>query len=141
MHCFANTGERTIFHSEETKPVLDSLYVCVCDEERLTSPQGGAGQVWVCRRGSPHPKGVPEDDSSTANALLCSAHPCSEGLDPPVGSSQGNGRQAREEEDAPCSPEALLTLCMKRLMIPDTDPVKDSEGVIPLPPYSRFPPS
>jgi len=47
----------------------------------------------------------------------------------------------REEGDAPCSPETLLTICAKRLMISDTDLVKDLEGAILLPLPSRFPPS
>lgn len=60
-------------------------------------------------------------------------------LRPPVRSSQwGNGRWV---EDVPCSPESLLTICAKHLMISDTDLVKDLEGVIPLPLYSRLPPS
>lgn len=78
MHCSTNMGERTVFHSEETKAVLDMLYVCVHDEERLVSPQGGVGKVWCTEggRGGPHPKGEPEYARAPALLLLCCALPC-----------------------------------------------------------------
>ncbi|RLW04521.1 hypothetical protein DV515_00005861 [Chloebia gouldiae] len=45
---------------------------------------------------------------------------------PPEIKSVGNGGQEeRREENAPCSPETLLTLCVKCFLIPDTDLVKD----------------
>lgn len=145
MYCSTNVGERTIFHSEETKTALDLLYVYVCDKERLVSPQGGEGQVWVCRRWGPS---TPQRGARREGELQychCFVVLCpflQRRLGPPVRSSQwGNGRQVREQEDAPCSPETLLTCCVKHLMISDTDLVKDLEGVIPLPLYSRFSPS
>lgn len=45
---------------------------------------------------------------------------------PPEIKSEGNGGQEeRREEDAPCSPGTLLTLCVRCWLIPDTNLVKD----------------
>lgn len=109
------------------------------------SPQGGVGTgVGVQKVGGLHtPKGCQKKGELQYCHFFVVLCPfLQRRLGPPVRSSQwGKGRWVREEEDAPCSPETLLTLCVKRLMISDTDLVKDLEGVIPLPLYSSFPPS